>query len=938
MNDQQFFTNYSDVRFLDKIKTELHVCKGFDFSVSFIKVAGLVLLFDDIENALKRGAHGRILTSTYQNFTDIGSLERFLSLQERYPNFECHLDFNSFDDNGFHTKGYLFNRGDYQEIVIGSSNITRFALLKNMEWDLAVSAGSSDPVFLQIRQEFDHLWEKTNPLTRDIIKKYTIHLEYAIESWDMDLVDPEDNRPIHPNYMQRAALKEIKRYRDMGQDKALVVAATGSGKTYLSAFDALNFGAKRLLYIVHRDTILREAMGTFMRVFGTSRTYGLYSGDVHDLEKDFIFASNQLLARHLELFDKNEFDYIIIDEVHHAAASTYREIMNHFTPQFMLGLTATPDRMDAQNVYELFHNNVPYDLRLREALENSLIVPFKYYGIHDNQISYEDVDNPEKMRQTILQIASSLHCDFIKEQIEKYRQKDKKLRCIGFCHSVEHARLMAEGMSQLGYECTYLSGSNDTGERIKAFQDLQDKDKPLEIIFTVDILNEGVDIPSINMVLFLRPTQSSTIFIQQLGRGLRHYEDKEYLTVLDFIANSYLRSVQIALALGSLSQSGTVDKRTIADHVRTDFSAIAIPGLEIHFDKDSEEEILRSIEHTNFNQINFLKADYQNFKEYLKLKPGEFPMHTDFLNAEVSADLLRYTRKYESYYDFLEKIGEPNVPFFNPNEVAVIRTLSFFLPLIRPYEYEIIQALLEGEKSEAELREICKTRDDFNDESFRHALRVLQNQVVFTHTGSFIALIKLEGGFYRLAFEVATATFGDWIKDLLRYGLERYQIEYSTKPGLLKLYAPYTGPKAFMALNNENMFYMSGVHYLNHGRDLCLFVNLNKDSQAEERLKYKDRFLSNKILQWESQTETTLTNVKGLRLMKQGTAHIFVRKVKKEDGIETPFVYLGEGSLTNPRVSDNPAKALLFDIVLKNEVPEGYKYDFGIEDVDEKKN
>ena len=500
MDEQCFFTNYSDVRFLDKIKTELHVCKSFDFSVSFIKVAGLVLLFDDIENALKRGAKGRILTSTYQNFTDIGSLERFLSLQERYPNFECHLDFDSFDDNGFHTKGYIFDQGDHQEVVIGSSNITRFALLKNMEWDLSISTGSMDPVFLEIRAEFDHLWEKTNPLTRDIIKKYTLHLEYAIESWDMDLIDPEDNRPIHPNYMQREALKEIKRFRDMGQDRALVVAATGSGKTYLSAFDALNFGAKKLLYIVHRDTILKEAMKTFIKVFGTTRTYGLFSGYERDLEKDFVFASNQLMSRHLELFSKDEFDYIVIDEVHHAAASTYREIMNYFQPQFMLGLTATPDRMDQQNVYELFKNNVPYDLRLREALENNLIVPFKYYGIHDNQITYADVDNPEKMRQTILQIASFDHCNFVKEQIEKYRQRDKKLRCIGFCHSVEHARLMSEQMNQLGYHCTYLSGTSTTGERVKAFQDLQDDDKPLEIIFAIDILNEGVDIPSINMV------------------------------------------------------------------------------------------------------------------------------------------------------------------------------------------------------------------------------------------------------------------------------------------------------------------------------------------------------------------------------------------------------------------------------------------------------
>lgn len=940
MDDQQFFTNYSDVRFLDKIKTELHVCQSFDFSVSFIKKAGLILLSDDIESALKRGAKGRILTSTYQNFTDIGSLEIFFAFQEKYPNFECHLDFYSFDDNGFHTKGYLFDQGDHQEVLIGSSNITYFALLKNMEWDLAISTGSADPVFLQIQEEFNHLWDKTNPLTKKIIARYDQQLYYAIESWDMDFLDPNSNHHFSPNYMQREALKEIKRFRDMGQDRALVIAATGSGKTYLSAFDALNFGSKHLLYVVHKDTILTEAMKTFMHIFGTTRTYGLFLGDEHELDKDFIFASNQSLSRHLELFEKDEFDYIIIDEVHHATASTYQQILQYFHPQFTLGLTATPDRMDEQDVYALFKNNVPYDLRLREALENNLIVPFKYYAIFDRSISYSDVDNSEKMRRVILQMAGAAHCEFIRDQIEKYKQPGKKLRCIGFCNDREHARLMSVQMTALGYHCTFLSGASSTGERLKAFQDLQDKDNPLEIIFTVDILNEGVDIPSVNMVLFLRPTRSSTIFIQQLGRGLRHYDDKEYLTVLDFIANSYLRSVQIAMALGSLSKSGALDKRTIADHVRTDYSEIGIPGLEIHFDKDSEEEILRSIEHTNFNTHAFLKADYENFKTYLKLKPGEFPMHTDFLNAEVGADLLRYTKKYQSYYDFLIAMEEKTRPEFERDQVNAIRSISYFLPLVRPYEYAILQCLLNGPKTEAELKEYCQSFGNFDEESFHHSFLVLERKIFYTPTLSTIPLIKSEGkDSYSLAFDVTDSEFEKWVDDLLTYGLRRYQSEFFGVKGRLKLYAPYTGPLAFMALDHDNMYYMTGVHELHNGEELCLFINLHKDARISEGLKYRDTFLSNKILQWESMNKTILTNGRGeVLLKKHNKAHIFLHKVKTEDGIDQPFVYLGEGTLTNPRQTERADKTLLFDIVLDNPIPDDYKFDFGIEDPHEKKN
>jgi superfamily II DNA or RNA helicase len=934
MEDRGFYSNESSIRFLDKIIADLNSCQSFDFSVSFIKKAGLSLLSDAMEKALQRGAKGRLLTSTYQNFTDIPSLEEFLTWQEKYPSFECHLEFGSFGDDGFHTKGYVFGFQDHHEIIVGSSNITYYALVKNKEWDLAILSQGEDETLTKIRQEFDFFLNRTNKLSREIIRQYSEHLKYAIEQWDMDFFDPQNDQRVRPNLMQRQALKEIAHCRSLGVKKALVVAATGSGKTYLAAFDAFNFEAKKLLFIVHKDTILAAAQRTFSNVFGTTRTYGFYTGQNKEgLENDFLFATNIMIADNLALFDPHEFDYIVIDEVHHAAASTYRKILDYFKPQFLLGLTATPDRMDEQSVYDLFDKNVPYDLRLRDALENDLIVPFHYYGIRDSLITYATDESGENVRRMIQEISSDTHCEFIRDQIEKYRPKGTKLKCIGFCKSVEHARLMMEGMNKLGYSCAYLSATNTTGERLKAFNDLQDDSNPLSIVFAVDILNEGVDIPSMNMVLFLRPTDSSTIFIQQLGRGLRKYKDKPYLTVLDFIANSYLRSVQIALALGSLSKSGTADKRTIADHVRTDFEGLGIPGVEIHLDPESRESILSSIENTNFNRFEFLKKDYENFKEYLKLKPGVYPKHTDFLDPEVSVDLLRYTKKFDSYYDFLVRCGE-DVPFFNEQQVNVIRTLSWYLPLIRPEEYLIVQSLLEGSKFVEDLRKECAANDDYRADSFAHSLLVLQDKMVFTRPTSYVPLIKEENGLYSLAFDASIPAFKDWIGDLLAYGLERFKADFYSDHGLLKMYGSYTGPKTFMALNNDNMFYMSGVHYVQG--HLCLYVNLNKDSQPEERLKYKDKFISPKILQWESQTGTTLDNVKGKRLMGMPFADIFVRKTKKEDGVETPFTYLGEGTLTNARVSDNPAQALLFDIVLKKEVPTVYKYDFGIEDTDEK--
>ena len=932
MENKGFYTNTSQVRFLDKIIDDLNACSEFDFSVSFIKKAGLVLLQDHIEKALERGVKARLITSTYQNFTDIPSLEIFLNWKKRFSNFECHLDYNCFGEDGFHTKGYIFTIEGKKEVIVGSSNITRFALLKNKEWDVSVSTDDTEPFFKEVEAEFNDLWKHTAQLDQNIIKRYQSHLAYAIQSWDMDYFDPEANHQIKPNMMQRQALKEIKMCRNRGINKALVVSATGSGKTYLAAFDALNFDSKRLLFIVHKDMILNEALKTFAKVFGTKRQYGIYTGERKDLDADFLFATNQMMAKHLDLFDKNEFDYIVIDEVHHSAASTYQKIINHFQPEFLLGLTATPDRMDGQDVYDLFGNNVPYDLRLREAMENDLIVPFKYYGIKDSLISYAD-DSVDGIRKCIQQIASTTHCEFVRDQIEKYRPKGTKLKCVGFCRNQEHARLMAAEMSNLGYQTAWLSSLNTTGERIKVLNDLQDENSPLEIVFAIDILNEGIDVPAMNMVLFLRPTESSTIFIQQLGRGLRKYKDKEYLTVLDFIANSYERSSQIAMALGSLSKSGSLDKNAAASYVRTSFESIGIDGLEIHFDRESMDEILKSIEMTNFNSIKLLKQDFSSFKEFLKLGPSENPVPTDFLNDELGIDFLRFAKIYDSYYDFLLKCNA-DVPTFTEEQVNVYRTLTWFLPLVRNTEFWVISQLLESPKTFEELNQEYQKDTYYSEKALIHSLKMLLGEISLNKKSYFHNLIKFHDNKYELNFEL-NSLFKPWVEDLLLYGIEKFEGMYTNQIGDLKLYGKYNSIQStLLAMCNEKTLINQLGPFYQKDFGLCIYVNLKKDALKEERLKYKDKFISKKVMQWESQTGTTLENKKGRDLINAKQAHIFARKMKKEDGLDVPYIYLGKGTLTNPRPSDNTAKSILFDIILEKEVPEEYKYDFGIVDTD----
>lgn len=414
----QFLTNYTDVTFLDKVKDNLRHCTAFHFSVSFIKKAGLVLLFKDIEAAVERGAKGRIITSTYQNFTDIESLKRFFALQSRCSNFECHLDHDSFHDSsyttlGYHSKGYLFEFEDRCELIVGSSNITRYALLKNIEWDVLVSEERASPLYVKAMEEYEEKWDATHSLNIEIISLYSNKLNFAIERWDMDYDLHTAN--IKPNFMQKRALKELNRYRAVGTARALVVAAAGSGKTYLAAFDALNFSPKRLLYVVHEGSILKKALETFQDVFGNAVSYGIFSGESKEMNADFVFATNITMARSLELFPKDHYDYIIVDECHHATAETYRKIIEYFEPEFLLGLTATPERMDNQDVFDLFDKNVPYELRLRDAIINELVVPFKYYSNIINRPVFERGELMPSYRSASGSVAEDLFIDLFSE-------------------------------------------------------------------------------------------------------------------------------------------------------------------------------------------------------------------------------------------------------------------------------------------------------------------------------------------------------------------------------------------------------------------------------------------------------------------------------------------------------------------------------------------
>jgi superfamily II DNA or RNA helicase len=919
----RFITNYTDVTFLATIQANLRACKKFAFSVSFIKKAGLVLLANDIKSALERGAKGRLITSTYQNFTDVESLNFFLNLSFAFEGFECHLDDecfyneNNYSTNGFHTKGYLFEFDNRCELVVGSSNITRYALLKNIEWDLLVDCHKYDVVYQSALKEYEELWEHTLELTQERINLYAQKINFAIERWDMDY-DLADQK-VKPNYMQRKALKELNRNRAIGVNKSLIISATGSGKTYLAAFDALNFSPNRLLYVVHEGSILRRSLETFQKVFGGLKKCGMFSGEAKELDADFIFSTNVSMCRSLELFDKKDFDYIIIDECHHAVADTYRQIIDYFEPEFLLGLTATENRMDNKDVVEIFGNNIPYELRLRDAIINDLIVPFHYYGIRDELVDYGLTDSEE--RRLIAQISNEENCEFIYQQIENHRIEGQKLKALAFCRNIQHARMMADNLGEY-YHTTFLSGKNKTGERIRAYNDLQSDNKELEILFAVDILNEGVDIPGVNMVLFLRPTESSTIFIQQLGRGLRKFANKNYVTILDFIGNSYKRSVHIALALGSLSKGYILEKKLLKTMVREDFKILGLEdyGVKINIDNLSKEEILHHIDNENFNQLNYLKKDYQNFKSYLKTPT--FPKHMDYVNSDYAPNLLKFMkikvdcdgkkRIANSYYGFLKGIGE-DVPLFTEQQILAINYISSLLPLVRRHEFLIVKHMLDEVFDELQLRKLLAQEiDGYTELHFDHALRFMsEGKVVEKSSGSIHFQCSVD------------PEFKEYVSDLLEYGLSQYSVRYKDTDDFL-LYQDYRQDQALLKILGNPKNNQKGTYYKNG--NMYIFAGLKKDDSVQEHLNYKDKFLDNATFQWES--IANITPKEESRQKESKLAYVFVRKVESENGITLPFTFVGTGQLFNPRKDATTNGSILYDIHMDKPLPDDLMDDF----------
>jgi superfamily II DNA or RNA helicase len=922
--EKKLIVNSDKGNLLRELVKSMSECEQFYFSVAFINFSGLQLLLDPLKEAEKKGIKGKIITSTYLNFTDAKALEKI----REFNNVELKV-FVTDKEIGFHTKAYIFEYKDCYKVIIGSSSITQSALKSNIEWNVEIITKENGRFIQDVLKEYDYLWHMSEDADPDFISRYEEFLNSFKSTQITHQMIYENKKYIVPNRMQKRATENLDRLRSFGEKKALVIAATGTGKTYMSAFDVKNVKPKKLLFIVHREEILKKAKDTFeMLLPNDGLSFGLLTGNHKQKHVDYVFATIQTISKCFHEFEKEEFEYLIIDEAHHATSPTYQTVLNYFEPKFTLGMTATPERSDGYNVFDLFDNNMALEVRLHEALEDELVIPFHYFGITDIEgIDLSDVDIDD-IGEITKRLKVNERVDFIIEKMDFYGHDGEKRKGLGFCVSIEHAQFMASEFNKRGYKSVCLYGADSPEKRELYINRLESDHDELEFIFTVDIFNEGVDIPSINTVLMLRPTNSPIVFIQQLGRGLRKHANKSFLTVLDFIGN-HNKTFLIALALNG---SRYYDKESLKVAIATGFANI--PGCtHIQMDKISQERILAQIDNENFNSMKYLKEEYFEFK---KLNQGRIPyLLLDYLKYDGAPDPVKFIDREKTYLSFVAKVEKDDyLKGLLQNEAfeSTLKELSSKLPIKRIYEFVIIRYLLDHEEINLEIakRQILKMINDVDDDSVFHAFECLNQN--YYDSGQLKNKPKLfnyiEGKLTKTPIfieQLKNQDYRKYIEDIITYGIFRYEKEFKSEYyGVphFKLYEQYPMIDAAL-LSNYRKIHSSfrGSGLLANGKEYFLFIDLHKEEDVKESINYKDKFINERYFQWQSQNSTTQSSERGQNIIhnkKRGVnLHLFVRKYREIDGKNEPFIYIGKGDT----VQYEGEKPITVKIKLEHEIP-----------------
>ena len=898
------------------IEDELMKCDQFQISVAFITMGGITPLLQTLKELEKRQISGQILTTNYLNFSEPRALKKLQELSN--------ITLKMYDvdraDQGFHTKGYIFKKEEIYRIIIGSSNITSAALTKNKEWNTKIVSTEQGEIAQEIVKEFYQLWDSKYALPFDDFyenykQKYEI-IKKQRKIVKQDEISSTAKYKLEPNSMQVGFITNLRKIVEAGENRALLISATGTGKTYASAFAMRELGFNRVLFLVHRSTLAKQALTSFRKVFEDKKSMGIVGAGYSDYEADYIFAMVETLHKedNLRKFDPEEFDCIVLDEAHHSPANTYQKVMEYFKPKLFLGMTATPDKRDdgeaSKNVYELFHYQIAYEIRLQQAMEEDLLCPFHYFGISDiSVVTDEQMKARNISEENFGKLTSDERVRHVIEQAKYYGYSGERVKGLIFCSRNRECEELSAKFNELGYRTIALSGDNKDKEREKAFErlamneeDATDEMQPLDYIFSVDILNEGVDIVEVNQVIMLRPTQSPIVFIQQLGRGLRKAENKEYVVILDFIGN-YNNNFMIPVAL---SGDRTYNADTIRKYVISGNNTI--PGAStVHFDEIAKEKI--------FNSIDKIKGMRSIIKEsYISLKNriGRTPLLFDFYE-QGEIDPLVIIREYKTYWKFMENVEKGK--YFcklNDHEKLILEYLSkTILSGVRPSELFILQKLLTKKTfSVDEVQKELKRLLDYNitDQEMGESVKVLQG--CFTSkdeeyqkykTIEIMDYDEKQGVrcFASYANCLLDSEFNTQVKDIINVGLARYRDKYAhgkVEQTPFVLYEKYSRRDVSLLMNcgkdlSSTMYGMSRI-----GDDVFIFITYHKEeaeegkNYADGKPDYADAFEDNLIFKWDSQIGKDNSSPYMQKVLTAPRTHLLV---KKSDA-ESSFYYMGQ--------------------------------------------
>lgn len=879
----------SGFNLLTQLHKELLECEEFYFSVAFITQSGLICLKEILSQLNKKNIRGYILTTDYLYFTEPRALQELM----RFSNFKIRI----YTQDNFHTKGYIFKHADYYSLIIGSSNLTQGALKANKEWNLKVNSTEQETICQEILHEFWLMWGKSVILTDEWLQNYQKHYRQKQENSPAEQIF---SVKFTPNKMQTEALASLEELRRSGRTKALLISATGTGKTYLAAFSVQKAAPRRILFLVHREQILKQAAQTFQHVLGNI-SIGFLTGTHKNFTAPYLFSTISMMAKPeiLTQFAPTYFDYIIIDETHRAGAASYRKIIEYFRPQFCLGMTATPSRSDGFDIYRLFDYNIAYEIHLKQAMQENMLCPFHYFGITDITIDNKEIDDISAFTE----LTADERVEHIIEKAQFYGWCGERVKGLVFCRNIEEARILSQKFNAKGFFTVALCGEDKREIRENAISRLEQKERfgGLDYIFTVDIMNEGIDIPAVNQIIMLRPTKSSIIFVQQMGRGLRRYPHKDYVVILDFIGN-YQNNFMIPIALfGDTSYNKDTIRRCVAEGNRL------LPGCStINFDEISRQKIYAAIDSARLGDTALLKNEYIALKQKL----GRIPQIEDFAKFG-SISITKFFDKFGSYHHFLQKYDKDyKIKLSSEQEDVLAFICRRFGKGKRIFEILVLQILLNEpvdifKRLQIILREkYCRSLTKIEKISI---INNLTNEFTISNEKSKYAncvFIKPSADDFIISDKfsqmVNSAEFKQILQEILSFAHKQYTKYYADcyRETNFVLYRKYTYEEVCYLLNWQskiNPNAMAGYFYEKNTRTMPVFINYILPDK--KRVDYANEFLSSSLITAYSKSNRKLNSSDARHIynaeQEQNKLYLFVRK-PNEDKEAKEFYFLGE--------------------------------------------